>query len=650
MLKKIISLSACSIILIILLAVVAFADNTSVLSSLSFKANLEDDNTAVNVQMVENKGAYLFLPSSADLTNIILTYSDSITSVELSTEKGSVKAENGKVFNFIEALFGKDADKDQSQFAVNVTVDGVSEKLTVMKSRYLRSMFIVSKDPEGSGRAFVDAVKGNKADGNISFINTDGTVSYSGKLSEIKGRGNSTFRDYKKKPYQIKLKDKVDLIGGTDEERCKKWVLLANAADYTLAHNNATFELANLVGLTYTPIYESIDLYYDGEYRGTYCLTEKTEVGSSRVDIDEMDDIIEELNADNPALEAENSIVRTRKSNGNAIVLGNPNPNGSVKYIEGLIEPPLSEGASHHAYLLELEYSFRYPDEISGFISDRGQCVVTKSPELLTKRMSVFIANFWQGFEDAVYSKDGYNTKTGKYYYDYVDLDSLVNLYLINELGKNQDSFCSSFFFYMPADSDKLIAGPVWDYDLCYGVGHIDRALYSNPEKFLSIEKTALAKQLLNIESFREAIKATLNKENGKFYNATQQLLGEDGIIKTMTDKLYYSQKMNFALWDIYASDYYVNSEDNTPRIVVKEGAEPTYKNAVDFFSYFVSNRIDWLSEQTAKWQGDEYIVSTDKNTYYSGKTTSEMKKLIERLVKLLNRIFEFLKRFGELF
>ena len=65
-----------------------------------------------------------------------------------------------------------------------------------------------------------------------------------------------------------------------------------------------------------------------------------------------------------------------------------------------------------------------------------------------------YISEYYQEFEDAVYAQDadgnytGYNAQTGKYYYEYCDLNSLVQAYLIQYLSGNSDAFYSSFFFY----------------------------------------------------------------------------------------------------------------------------------------------------------------------------------------------------------
>ncbi len=594
-LKKILLIGSIVLMLSVCFALNAFAADSDVY----FMANADDANTVINTQTVNGK-KYLMLPSSADISELTL-YHDA-EEVTFSTEKGSVTVENGAAFD-LTALF----EAEQDEYTVTVTKDGSESELTIMKSANIRSMYLVSDDPVNYGRAWVDTSKSNEATGLISIVGTDGEVDHSDKLTQLKGRGNTTFTDYNKKPYQIKIKTKADLINDNKDEACKKWVLLANMFDYTFIHNSITFQLAWDLNMPYTPYYEAIDLYYDGEYRGTYLLTEKTEVGDTRVDIENLDDLIEEANEGNDAYE--NPVVVTATIDSAGETEAAANSNGSYKYVEGLVEPELSEGTTHHAYLLELEFTSRYPNEQSGFVTKRGKPVVTGNPEYLTKETGAFISQFWQDFEDAVYSEDGYNTKTGKYYYEYVDLDSLVKLYLINELCKNWDGYNSSTFFYLPEDEDIMYAGPVWDFDIAYGASYQNSAPETANTSYFYLTERYLISQLLSIESFRDAIKAQLDSENGEFYNAVQKMIGDNGTIRTLSAQVEQSKKLNSVIWDSDIQNYV---------IIVKDGEEKNYSNSINFLNDYLDARINWLSDATSEWEGDNYTIEV-----YPGSSSS---------------------------
>ena len=586
--KKTIFSVVITVFIMAMFSVVAFADGIDV----SYFADVDDVNTEVNVQMQKGE-SYFFLPSAADLNELVLDFGDK-ESVTVTGEKGSVEVKNGEAFD-LTSLFNGVKDK----YKVTFSVDGEELTVVIMHSAKIRSMHIVSNDPVNKGRNWVEKNKENKATGLVSIIGVDGEADYAGELTQIKGRGNSTFY-HNKKPYQIKIAEKTDIINNDSSQASKTWVLLANFVDYSFIRNSVTFSLAEKIGLAYTPKNENVDLYYDGEYRGTYLLSEKTETGKARVDIDDLDSMIEEVNEGNDAYENPVVVVATTSSNGNTAAA--EDSKGSYKYVKGLAEPSYAEGTTHHAFLLELELSNRYPDEQSGFVTKNGQCVVTKNPEYLTKDTGAYISRFWQDFETAVYSKNGYNTSTGKYYYEYCDLDSLVKLYLINELAKNQDGFRSSTYFYLPADSDIMYAGPVWDYDKCYGSTYSNAENTGNPENFYMTERY-LIDALLKIESFRNEVKKALDSKNGYFYKAVKEITAENGAVDEQYALLEQSQKMNCAMWD----------SDSERLVVVKAGAEKNYKNSVEFFRDYMNVRVDWLSSQTAGWNGDDYTLETDE-------------------------------------
>ena len=117
----------------------------------------------------------------------------------------------------------------------------------------------------------------------LKLVNVDGSVSYENATVSVKGRGNSTWWSYPKKPYTLKLPAKSDLIG-TGEG--KRWVLLANWMDRTLLRNDVAFELARRTSLDWTPSGEFVELYLNGQHQGNYWLGEQIKTGKARVQAD----------------------------------------------------------------------------------------------------------------------------------------------------------------------------------------------------------------------------------------------------------------------------------------------------------------------------------------------------------------------------
>ncbi len=53
------------------------------------------------------------------------------------------------------------------------------------------------------------------------------------------------------------------------------------------------------------------------------------------------------------------------------------------------------------------------------------------------------------------------------HYSDFIDVESFVDYFLLNEWAKNPDAYRSSVYFYTSEES-KITMGPVWDFDLAF--------------------------------------------------------------------------------------------------------------------------------------------------------------------------------------
>lgn len=111
----------------------------------------------------------------------------------------------------------------------------------------------------------------------------------------IRGRGNSSWEWYPKKPYRIKFKKKQSLLGLGE---AKSWVLLAEYRDPTDLMNAFVFELGQLMGLPFTNHNRFVEVTLNGEYIGLYHLTEQVQQGKSRVNIDEDNGFLISLDRD----------------------------------------------------------------------------------------------------------------------------------------------------------------------------------------------------------------------------------------------------------------------------------------------------------------------------------------------------------------
>ncbi|MDO5571459.1 MAG: CotH kinase family protein [Bacteroidales bacterium] len=123
-------------------------------------------------------------------------------------------------------------------------------------------------------------------------VNTDEFEAFTSNTT-IKGRGNSTW-GYPKKPYKIKFAkgEGKKMLG---MKKARSWVMLANYQDPTLMLNAVAFKIGRLLDLPFTNHAEPFDLTLNGVYMGSYMLTEQVEIDNNRVDIDEENGVILEL-------------------------------------------------------------------------------------------------------------------------------------------------------------------------------------------------------------------------------------------------------------------------------------------------------------------------------------------------------------------
>ena len=436
--------------------------------------------------------------------------------------------------------------------------------LTILYSSNLPSLFIQT---DGESLAYIHADKTNKESGSCTLFDENASVHYRSKVKTIKCRGNASFNHTDKKSYKLQLYEKANLF---DMGASKNWLLVANAFDKTMLRNMITFDMARELKVPFTPEAKHVNLYINGEYRGLYLLSENIEIGENRVEIQNLEEISEKLNkemSDFPVFyESDNKLT-------------------AVKGVEVENEPDDNTGG----YLLEAELDFRWEEEPSGFITSRMQPVVVKSPKYATHGQMNYISQFYQDFEDALFAEDGYSCRTGKYYMDYINVDSFARRYLIEEIVKNRDTIYTSQFFYKPSDavSTKLYAGPVWDYDGAIAAEGIVADTYdlSDPYDLYACDfgDCNIYRGLYMHQDFRQiAIDIFMAEGSLIMENET------DGKIQDMAEQIMDAVIMDAYLWNIF------------PDAVAPEQKKSCYMEEITKIAEFLTERnryLKWIWE-----------------------------------------------------
>ena len=249
--------------------------------------------------------------------------------------------------------------------------------------------------------------KEDYVEGDVSLDGRRDFESLSDLSMKIRGRGNSTWFIHPKKPFQMKLSEKSAFLGMPED---KKWLFLAEYSDKTMLRNTMAFELGYMSNLDWTPAGEFAEVYLNGEYNGTYNITQKVEASSNRVALGDTGYLLEldQLDRIDPDDVYFESTV-------------------TEKFIINIKEPELNYGSEEFRYIENLIAEFEG---------------------------ALFGANFQD--ENAGYKK-------------YINLESFIDWYLISEITKNVDSRWYSSIYLNVMPGEKIKMGPLWDFDLAFG-------------------------------------------------------------------------------------------------------------------------------------------------------------------------------------
>ena len=223
---------------------------------------------------------------------------------------------------------------------------------------------------------------------------------------QIKGRGNSSW-GWTKKPYRMKFPEKVKPLGMT---KGKNWVLLANGISGSLMTNAVGMKAANLMETSAANHIVPVDLYLNGEYRGSYNLTEKVGFANNSVDLD-----------DETA--------------------------AALLELDSYYDEPVGQKFRSKPYNLPINI---------------------KEPEFAEGTTSLTLAMIQNDFNAFMQTLN-----KGKDITRHVDIKQLSRFLMVNELICNfelyhpKSTFCYRENF--ESDSSKYIFGPVWDLDWGFG-------------------------------------------------------------------------------------------------------------------------------------------------------------------------------------
>ena len=233
---------------------------------------------------------------------------------------------------------------------------------------------------------------------------------------QIKVRGNST-ADPSKRPYRLKFAKKGessdgkahkhDLLGYGYSKR--NWTLLANYFDRSLLRNALTYHLGKAVGMDFCPGYKFVDLVINGDYRGTYQVSDQCEVDADRIAVDEDTGWYLEM--------ARGDMAEEPKVNAAGGTWSIKNPEFDTE-----------------------EETEQLKADVTAWLNTWGNAINEWSSDLMSPTKG------WRAYSDE---------------------DSFVKFYLAINMTGDYDGFMT-VKAYREADG-KLFLGPLWDKDLAFG-------------------------------------------------------------------------------------------------------------------------------------------------------------------------------------
>ena len=373
--------------------------------------------------------------------------------------------------------------------------------------------------------------KKNYVKGSITISDPEGlygdTEDFTARMG-IRGRGNSTW-GWPKKPWKVKLDEKASLLGMPAD---KEWALLANYSDRTLMRNIVALKISEICGFKWTPRLRSVEVYLNNEYQGVYTLCEHKKVSSDRVDIDVADE---------------------------------------------------SDAPEEGGYYLEMEENL---DETTCWWTGMGVPMMFSDPEVPTPAQLEYVKNLFADFEACLYSSDLADPVKG--YAGYIDVDSFINYYIIQELTKNIDGNLRKSSFITIEAGGKIEMYHVWDFDLSLGdCGYFDGTIGNGPEGFWIKDYTSGSwrgdnwfNRMMKDPAFVARLKERWNELMPELSKITD-FIEEQAIV---LDK---AQERNFKKWGINASVDWV-----------KFPSLGSYEKEVDYLKYFYSERLGWLDKE----------------------------------------------------
>lgn len=349
---------------------------------------------------------------------------------------------------------------------------------------------------------------------------------------QIRLRGNSTLY-CEKKSYKFKFDKKQNPLGIGDGPG-KGWNLLANYYDTSLLRNMAAYHLGDMLdNMPYSANCRSVEVYVNGSYQGVYLLCEDINVNKNRLAITEKPELVE----------------------GNGYLL------------------EMTRACTDEHFEVDNAYY-----DIKSKLSD------DYPTELMQKE---YISNYLAKSLNVLRRQDKARAE------ELIDIPSLVDNFIANELCKNNDIGWGSFYLCKDAGG-KLTFAPMWDYDLAFGNFDVYKG-FDSPYGINEFDINASNSNsnqwycyALQNDWFREAVTA-------RWKEVSERVKTLPDYVKEEAKTNMRSYIRNFNMWAPRGKELFIETDS------IAKFTE--YQEHTDYLSEWITERIQWL---------DGYLNSED--------------------------------------
>ncbi|MFY1669160.1 CotH kinase family protein [Plantactinospora sp. WMMB334] len=399
------------------------------------------------------------------------------------------------------------------------------------------------------GREYIDTAV-------MEFRPTNGSTSLSAAPSLVSRgafhlRGNSSAM-FPKTPYRLELRDNTDddtdlpLLGMPADS---DWVLRGPYTDKALIRDAFVHGLGQDMGL-YAPRYAFAEVYVNtdaqpvaaNDYLGVYLIVETIKNSKNRLDLKQLDE-------------------------------------------DDVTLPKLTGG-----YIFKFEWMAAEEPTLpcQGADATCWHYLEVVDPDPLQPAQRDWLRQHLQQFHDVLRGPNFADPTTG--YPSFIDVNSWVDMLIVNELTRGMDAYLRSAYFHKDRDS-RIVAGPLWDFDLTFGVGGFfqnDQIAGWQHQQTRTPSANDWFQRLLQDPAFVNRVRARWQElRRGVLSNAQLQ-----SRIDRLTAPLTAAAQRNFQRWPNLSTR--MLGPFITP-------TSPTWQGQVQFMRDWMFQRAAWL-ETTGGW------------------------------------------------